>query len=144
MSSKREDRMKLKVGILGVTLAEGAALGAIGTVAAQQQSEKRTALLKTDLAGTQGYELHMWRTDIGPGVVGGKHYHPGTECIYVLQGNMNLEKVGKETIHLSPGDAHCVPPKTVLVPRNASATEPYQSLVVMIAPKGQPIAVPVK
>jgi hypothetical protein len=32
----------------------------------------------------------------------------------------------------------------VLVPRNASSTEPYQSLVVMIAPKGQPIAVPVK
>jgi hypothetical protein len=32
----------------------------------------------------------------------------------------------------------------VLVPRNASSTAPYKSLVVMIAPKGQPLAVPVK
>ena len=131
--------MKLTVGIAVAALA---ALG--GGALAQQQTEKRTALLKADLGGADGYELHMWRTDIGPGVVGNKHYHPGTECIYVLQGSMNLEKVGKETIHLKPGDAHCVPPKTVLVPRNASGTEPYQSLVVMIAPKGQPIAVPVK
>jgi quercetin dioxygenase-like cupin family protein len=130
--------MKLAVGIIAL------AAVASGVVVAQQQSEKRTALLKADLVGAEGYELHMWRTDIGPGVVGNKHYHPGTECIYVLQGRMDLEKVGKETIHLKPGDAHCVPPKTVLVPRNASGTEPYQSLVVMVAPKGQPIAVPVK
>jgi quercetin dioxygenase-like cupin family protein len=130
--------MKL-VGIGIIALAAGS-----GVVVAQQQSEKRTALLKSDLSAVEGYELHMWRTDIGPGVIGTKHYHPGTECIYVLQGNMDLEKVGKETIRLKPGDAHCVPPKTVLVPRNASSTEPYQSLVVMIAPKGQPIAVPVK
>lgn len=138
--------MKLSVGIGASTLAAVAALGAIGSsiVVAQQQSEKRTALLRTDLAGAEGYELHMWRTDIAPGVVGTKHYHPGTECIYVLQGNMNLEKVGQETIPLKPGDAHCVKPRMILVPRNASSTEPYQSLVVMIAPKGEPIAVPVK
>ena len=136
--------MKTKASVLLSACAAAVAAGAIGIAAAQQPSEKRTALLKSDLSGTEGYELHMWRTEIAPGVVGTKHYHPGTECIYVLQGSMNLEKVGKETIHLAPGDAHCVAPKTVLVPRNASATEPYQSLVVMIAPKGQPIAVPVK
>lgn len=132
--------MKLALGIGVIALAAAGS----GVVVAQQQSEKRTALMKADLSGTEGYELHMWRTDIGPGVVGNKHFHPGTECIYVLQGHMNLEKVGQETVHLKPGDAHCVAPKTVLVPRNASSTEPYQSLVVMIAPKGQPIAVPVK
>ena len=137
--------MKATFGIVVATLAAGAVLGALaGGAAAQQQSERRAALLRTDLAGAEGYELHMWRTDIGPGVVGAKHYHPGTECIYVLKGEMNLEKVGQETIHLKPGDAHCVPPRTVLVPRNASGTEPYQSLVVMVAPKGLPIAVPVK
>jgi quercetin dioxygenase-like cupin family protein len=131
--------MKLTVGIAVIALA---AQG--GAAFAQQQSEKRTALLKNELTGAEGLEVHMWRTDIAAGVVGAKHYHPGTECIYVLQGRMNLEKVGQETLHLKAGDAHCVPPKTVLIPRNASDTEPYQSLVVMIAPKGQPIAVPVK
>lgn len=138
--------MTPKVGILVITLATGVALGAIGShiVAAQQASERRTVLLTTDLVGIEGYEVRMWRTDIGPGVVGAKHYHPGTECIYVLEGALNLEKEGEASAHLKAGDAHCVPPRTVLVPRNASNTEPYKSLVVMIAPKGQPLAVPVK
>lgn len=144
MSSKKGNSVKRTAGIAVVALAAGAALGAIGSAGAQQQSEKRTALLDTELSGAEGYELHMWRTDIGPGVVGARHYHPGTECIYVLSGNMNLDQQGAGTVHLKPGDAHCVKPKTILVPRNASSTEPYQSLVVMIAPKGQPIAVPVK
>jgi quercetin dioxygenase-like cupin family protein len=137
--------MKLKVEVLIVTLAVGAALGVMGShmVSAQQGSEKRTVLVNTDLVGPEGYEVRIWRTDIPPGVVGAKHYHPGTECIYVLEGALNLEE-GGASAHLKAGDAHCVPPKTVLVPSNASNTEPYKSLVVMIAPKGQPIAVPVK
>lgn len=137
--------MKPTVGILVVALAVGAALGAIGShIVAAQPSEKRTVLVTADLKGIEGYEVRMWRTDIGPGVVGAKHYHPGTECIYVLEGALNLEKEGEATARLKTGDAHCVPPRTVLVPRNASDTEPYKSLVVMIAPKNQPIAVPVK
>ena len=144
MSSKKGDSMKRKVGIVVVALAAAPAFGAIGSVAAQQQSETRTVLLTKDLVGVEGYEVRMWRTELGAGVVGNKHYHPGTECIYVLEGALNLEQQGEGTAHLKAGDAHCVPPKTVLVPRNASNTEPYKSLVVLIAPKGQPLAVPVK
>jgi quercetin dioxygenase-like cupin family protein len=137
--------MKLTVQTLAITLAVGAAIGAVGShiVAAQGTSEKRTVLLTADLAGVEGHEVRIWRTDLGPGVIGAKHYHPGTECIYVLEGALNLEQ-GGVPVQIKAGDAHCVPPKTVLVPRNASSTEPYKSLVVMIAPKGQPIAVPVK
>ena len=62
----------------------------------------------------------------------------------MLEGGLILEKPGAETVNLKGGDAHCVPPKTVLWPRNASSTAPYKSLVVMITPKGQPIAVEVK
>jgi len=137
--------MKHHVAILITTLAVGAALGAIGSriVAAQQESESRTVLLTKDLVGIEGYEVRMWRTDIGPGVAGAKHYHPGTECTYVLEGALNLEE-GGTPVRLKAGEAHCVAPRTVLVPRNASSTAPYKSLVVMIAPKGQPLAVPVK
>jgi quercetin dioxygenase-like cupin family protein len=137
--------MKHTALLLVATVAVGAALGAMGSriVAAQQGSESRTVLLTKDLVGIEGHEVRMWRTDIGPGGAGGKHYHPGTECVYVLEGALNLEEGGRP-VHLKAGDAHCIPPKTVLVPRNASRTEPYKSLVVMIAPKGQPLAVPVK
>jgi quercetin dioxygenase-like cupin family protein len=140
-----EDPVKTSIKILFV-LAVGVALGVIGDhiVVAQQATEQRTVLLTSDLVGIAGYEVRMWRTDIGPGVAGAKHYHPGTECIYVLDGALDLEKQGEASAHLKAGDAHCVPPKTILVPRNASSTAPYKSLVVMITPKGQPLAVPVK
>jgi quercetin dioxygenase-like cupin family protein len=134
-----------RVGILVVGLSAGAALGVMGThiVTAQQAPEMRTPLVTTDLGGVQGYEIRMWRTNIGPGVIGPKHYHPGTECTYVLEGSLILEEAGTP-VPIKAGEAHCVPPNTVLVPGNASSTEPYKSLVVMISPKGQPIAVQVK
>jgi quercetin dioxygenase-like cupin family protein len=124
----------------------GAALGAIGvrTLSAQQEAERRTVLVTTDLVGVEGYEVRIWRTDLGPGVAGGKHYHPGTECNYVLEGSLILEKHGEPPVNMKAGDAHCARPGQVLVPRNASQTEPYKSVVVLIAPKGQPLAIPVK
>ena len=139
--------MNRMTGTLAIALVSGAALGIVGIriVAAQQAgTESRKVLLTNDLVGIEGYEVRMWRTDVPPGAVAAKHYHPGTECIYVLEGGLILDKPGAETVNLKAGDAHCVPPKIVLWPRNASNTEPYKSLVVMIAPKGQPIAVEVK
>jgi len=47
-------------------------------------------------------------------------------------------------VDLKAGDAHCVPPRTILLPRNISDTTPYKSLVVMVSPKGEPLAVPVR
>ena len=124
----------------------GATVGAFGvrSLTAQQETEKRTVLVTTDLADIPGYEVRIWRTDIGPGVVGAKHYHPGTECNYVVEGSLILEKEGESPVNLKAGQAHCARPRQVLVPRNASQTEPYKSVVVMISPKGQPLAVPVK
>jgi quercetin dioxygenase-like cupin family protein len=137
--------VKTDARILIVALAIGAAFGVMGVdLVSAQHTESRTVLLTADLKGIEGQEVRMWRTDIPPGVVGAKHYHPGTECIYVLEGALNLEKVGETTVPIKAGEAHCVPPKTVLIPRNASDTAPYKSLVVMIAPKGEPLTVPVK
>lgn len=132
--------------MLIIALAVGVVLVVVASpiIAAQQESERRTVLLTTDLLGMEGYELRMWRTDIGPGVVRAKHYHPGTECTYILEGALILEQEGEAAAYLKAGDGHCVPPRKVLVPRNASNTEPYKSLVVMIAPKGQPLAVTVE
>ena len=94
--------------------------------------------------GIEGYVVRIWRTDIGPGVVEQKHYHPGTECNYVLERALMLEKEGEAPVHLKVGEAHCARPRQMLVPRNASQTEPYESVVVMIAPQGQPLAIPVQ
>jgi quercetin dioxygenase-like cupin family protein len=136
--------MKRTVGILGIGLVAGAALGVMGgrIAISQQASMERKPLLTNDVGGVEGYEIRIWRTDIGPGVEGPKHYHPGTECTYVLEGSLILEEAGVP-VPIKAGEAHCAPPKAVLVPRNASSTEPYKSVVMMISPKGQPIAVQV-
>ena len=66
--------------VLLIGVAAGAVLGVMGThiVTAQQYgSEKRTQLVNADLVGVEGQQVHMWRTDIGPGVVGVKHYPSG-------------------------------------------------------------------
>jgi len=132
--------------ILCLGMITGAVLGVIGapTLRAQQPAESRKVLVTQDLEGIDGYEIRIWRTHIGPGVIGQKHYHPGTECNYVLAGTLVLEKGGEQPVTLKAGDAQCARPRQVLVPKNASTTEPYESVVVMIAPKGQPLAVPVK
>lgn len=105
--------MKRSVATLVTTLVVGAALGAIGSrmVTAQQGTESRAVLPTADLVGIDGHEVRMWRTDIGPGAAGAKHYHPGTECIYVLEGALTLDESGR-LVQLKAGDAHCVPPKT--------------------------------
>ena len=59
------------------------------TAMAQPEAEKRTILVTTDLVGIDGYDVRIWRTDIGPGVVGQKHDHPGTKCNYVLEGSVS-------------------------------------------------------
>jgi hypothetical protein len=131
----------------GAAMLFGAAIGAVGvgTLKAQHhEPEKRTILVTKDLVGIDGYQVYIWRTDIGPGGVGKKHYHPGTECNFVLEGSLVLEKVGLESVRMNAGDVHCADPRQVLIPRNASQTEPYKSVVVMIAPKGQPLAVPLE
>ena len=71
-----EDPMKPRIGIF-FALVLGATLGMLGghIVVAQQATEQRTVLLASNLAGIEGYEVRMWRTDIGPGVVRAKHYH---------------------------------------------------------------------
>ena len=134
--------------MLGTAMLFGAAVGAIGVGALSAQhhqaAEARNVLIKKDLVGLDGYQVYIWRTDIGPGGVGKKHYHPGTECNFVLEGSLILEKEGQESVNMKPGDAHCADPRQVLIPRNASQTEPYKSVVVMIAPKDQPLSVPLE
>lgn len=141
-----------RVGVLlGMTLAAGILTGAIGSqiLHAQQPSMKRTPILTTDLEGLPEKEGTMFFAEYEPGARSGKHYHPGHEFIYVLEGTGVMEEVGKPPVAMKPG----VPiyfysspdkPSYVHEARNVSTTEPMKLLVVLITDKGQPLAYPVK
>ena len=138
--------MKRTAVMLALTLAVGIVVGMIGNhvLNAQQVAATRTVLLKTDLAGLEGKEALMLTVAGGPGFVGGKHYHPGYEFAYVLEGSLILEVEGKPPATFKTGDTFHIPPKVVHSGKNASTTAPYKVLVFGLFEKGQPDTTPVQ
>jgi quercetin dioxygenase-like cupin family protein len=119
----------------GITL--GLALGLLESIGAQPAAIKRTELLRSDMAGMDGQEAHMWIADIQPGAATGVHRHPTPRFVYVVAGTVILEIEGQpprtfkagEGFQELPGDAHNF--------RNASTTETARALGFQIARKGQ-------
>lgn len=132
--------------LLSVTFALGIAVGwfAVNGVSGYSEPVKRTVLLKTELAGTEGQEGVMWLIEIAPGAATGKHYHPGHEFVYVLEGVGHTEVQGKPEATVRAGEAVYLPPGQVHSTKNESATAPAKALVVYIGEKGRPLVVPVQ
>lgn len=138
--------MRRKVLIIGLPLALGIGAGMIGyrIINAQEEPVKRTVLLQTDLAGMEGKEGRLVLSQFAPGAAVGKHYHPGHEFVYVVEGSGVLEVEGKPPRTVNAGDAFYQPPQQVHDIRNRSKTASTKLLVIFIAEKGQPLVVPVK
>lgn len=138
--------MKRTPVMLAATLVVGIALAAIGSrsLYAQHEPFKRTMLLKTDLKGLEGKEAVVLLAELAPGAAAGKHYHPGNEVNYVLEGSGVLEIDGKPAITLQVGTTSHIQPREVHDARNTSATDPLKILVFWVTDKGQPLTIPVK
>ena len=81
---------------LGLIFAIGIALGLIGgQLLSAQRPLERTEILKTDMAGMEGQEAHMWVAEIAPGAATGRHSHPTARFVYVIEGSVTLEVDGK-------------------------------------------------
>ncbi len=134
--------------MLSLTLIVGIAVGVIGTqvlnaqYAQQQESIKRTLLLKTDLEGIEGREAHVMMVEVPPGARSGKHWHPGPVLVYTLSGGGTFEMEGAAPKALQPGTPLYVPPKRVH--EDVAGPSGEKVLAVFILPKGQPLSVPVK
>jgi quercetin dioxygenase-like cupin family protein len=137
--------MKRTLFVSVLILAAGIVAGALGTPAlnAQQEPFKRTVLLKTDLTGLEGKDSVVVLVELAPGASSGKHYHPGHEVNYILEGTGTLEVEGTP-VTLKPGVTNHIQAKQVHNVTNTSATNPLKLVAFFIAEKGQPLAVPVK
>jgi quercetin dioxygenase-like cupin family protein len=138
--------MKPSALVLPLTLALGIAVGSLADrfVMAQTTSPTRTMLLNVDMADMDGKEMKMWITELAPGAVTPKHYHPGHVVAYVLEGAVIHTVEGKEPITFSVGQAWHESQKDIHWGTNASAKVPVKFLAVQIAEKGQPVTVGVK
>jgi quercetin dioxygenase-like cupin family protein len=110
----------------------------------QDEPIKRTVLFRGDLEGSPGKEIVVFVADLAPGAVGAKHYHPGPEFFYVLEGTLAHEPEGGPTHVLKTGTFSLNPEKGIHLVRNPSATERTKAIDFLVAEKGQPIVVPVK
>ena len=131
-------RSSMIAGILVV----GIAVGAIGQrLLAAPSSFSETPLLRTELAGIDGYELIVSRLETKPGWSHGRHYHAGHEIVYVLEGNGALAVEGKSEQRLQPGTVAYVAPGKVHAGRNASQKDVFKFILFRIHAKGEPISV---
>lgn len=117
-------------------------LAASGGALAQASGIKRTVVTKADVAAP-GHEAVVARVELEPGVVAGRHSHPGDEISYVLEGEGELLIDGEDPRHVKAGEAFVIPAGKVHDAKNTGGT--VMKLVgVYVVEKGKPLATPAK
>jgi quercetin dioxygenase-like cupin family protein len=133
----------MKAGSIAALLAATAAV-AFHIAAAQQAGPgtRRTDLQQHDLS-IRGYEFLQARVDIDSGVTSLKHWHPGEEIVYVLEGALEYAVDGKPPVTLNAGDVLFIPARAPHTAKNVGAG-PGAELATYIVEKGKPLVVVVK
>ena len=142
--------MKQTVVMLALVLAIGITAGMIGCGGEKTPQEPftLTELFKADLPG--GLEENVFLVEVAPGGALPKHYHPGQEYAYLLEGSGVLYPEGKPPVTLKAGlsinDFSPSPPAKPAYAHsvtNTSKKDPQRWLVVLVTEKGQPLLIPV-
>ncbi len=136
----------------GSILAASILVGVVGAIGVQVMNAqeiltvapvKRTLIVKTELEGIEGKEMHTWVTEFAPRMSTGKHYHPWHEFLYVLEGALTIKVQGQPEVTLKPGEVINLAPKQVHEGKNL-LNSPTKVLVYGLAPKDETLVVPVK
>ncbi|MET0180150.1 MAG: cupin domain-containing protein [Novosphingobium sp.] len=97
--------------------------------------------LRAALAGAPGLEVIVSDVVIGPGQQVPRHYHPGEEFLYLVEGTaVHIEK-DKPDRPLVPGDALVIPPRAVHAPK--AGPSGARAIVFRVHVKGEPERIPV-
>jgi quercetin dioxygenase-like cupin family protein len=126
--------MALAVLVIGSGLALHAA-------SAQLAGTKRTDLQRHDLS-VPGREVVQARVELDPGVTSPRHWHPGEEIIYVLEGSLEYQVEGKSPVTLKAGDVFFIPARAIHTAKNVG-TGNGAELATYVVEKGKPLIVPV-
>ena len=102
----------------------------------------RTDLQHADLS-IPGREVIQNRVEIGPEAPLVRHWHPGEEVIYVLEGSLEYRIDGEEPRTYEAGEALVVPAEAVHAVRNVGSG-PAAELATYVVEKGKPFLVVVE
>ena len=137
-------RIVLAVVVVGMAL-QSTALGD-GSTAKKKASSTSGPVLETLLRATlqrvEGTEIIVSRVTMPPNTSLPKHWHPGEEFGYVLEGSVTLWQEGKDDIVCKTGDVVRIPLKQVhtAITKGEAAT----LLVFRVHEEGAPERVPVE
>ena len=106
---------------------------------AQQTGIRRTDLQRHDL-GVPGREVIQVRVDFDAGAAFGRHWHPGEEIVYVIEGSLEYEVEGQPPVTLQAGEVLFIPARTIHAARNVGTVNGAE-LATYIVEKGQPLVV---
>ena len=115
---------------------------ALHAVRAQLVGTNRTDLQRHDLS-IPGREVIQVRVEIDPGVTASRHWHPGEEIVYMLEGSLEYQVEGKPPVTLKAGDVLFIPARTVHAVKNVGSG-PGAELATYIVEKGKPLLVVAK
>ena len=90
-----------------------------------------------DAAVAGGKEWKVVTIELSAGTVDSRHFHPGAELVYVLEGAGILEMDGKPPVALNPGVVTTLQSNQDHVLKNASQTQSLKVLVVLRLPHGE-------
>lgn len=99
-------------------------------------------LLRAELEGFEGAEVIVSRVTIPPHTSLPRHWHPGEEFGYVLEGSCTLWQEGKEDVLVQAGDVLKVPLEQVHTA--VTKDEAVTILVFRVHETGKPERVPVE
>jgi quercetin dioxygenase-like cupin family protein len=115
---------------------------ALHAARAQQPGTKRTDLQRHDLS-VPGREVVQARVELNPGVTSGKHWHPGEEIVYVLEGSLEYQVEGRPPVTLKAGDVLFIPAGTIHAAKNVGSGNGAE-LATYVVEKGKPLIVIIK
>ena len=125
--------MKKTIIIVGLALG----LVSFGTLGDELKLEN---LLKAKLEGVADTEVVVSKVNIPPGTSLPKHWHPGEEFAYVLEGTVTLWQEGKPDIVVKQGEVAKVPLKQVHTA--ITGPEGVSLLIFRVHEQGKPERIP--
>lgn len=98
-------------------------------------AERVTTVPTVHAAEADDREWSVVLVELAPGAVDARHFHPGIEIVYVLEGAGFLEVDGDSPLALNPGMVAALPQDRAHVLKNTSPTGTLKVLVVFFREK---------
>jgi quercetin dioxygenase-like cupin family protein len=93
-------------------------------------------MLRSPLSALAGAEVIISDVVIPPNGQVARHYHPGEEFLYLIEGTAIHVEEGKPDLPLKAGDSYTIPPRAIHAPRGGP--DGARAIVFRVHVAGQP------